>query len=170
MTIKTQVSLPVLNLLLSHRQDFPNNHLLNSPTTENQQRNMEMRDEVISSVGTHEVDTSGCQVSELEDIEYNWWDLDLNTVSFSTKHRHSIFRFSVQWYPDGFSGWKFGSDRPWGRPRELSFSNLGLWETNLIPCVDVKSDLGKGMGNIPSFVYRHLYDFFFLSVWFSKNV
>ena len=33
---------------------------------------MEMRDEVISSVGTQDLDTSSYQVSDLENIEFNW--------------------------------------------------------------------------------------------------
>ena len=33
---------------------------------------MEMRDEVISSVGAQDLDTSGYQVSDLEDMEFNW--------------------------------------------------------------------------------------------------
>ena len=33
---------------------------------------MEMRDEVLSSVGAQDWDTSSYQVSDLEDIEFNW--------------------------------------------------------------------------------------------------
>ena len=33
---------------------------------------MEMRDEVLSSVGAQDLDTSSYQVSDLEDIEFNW--------------------------------------------------------------------------------------------------
>ena len=33
---------------------------------------MEMRDEVLSSVGAQDLDTSSCQVSVLEDIQFNW--------------------------------------------------------------------------------------------------
>ena len=33
---------------------------------------MEMRDEVLSSVGAQDLDTSSYQVSDLEDIESNW--------------------------------------------------------------------------------------------------
>ena len=43
---------------------------------------MEMRDEVFSSVGAHYLDTSSYQVSDLEDIEFNWKNsqLDMDTV------------------------------------------------------------------------------------------
>ena len=41
---------------------------------------MEMRDEVLSSVGAQDLDTSSYQVSDLEDKEFNWensqWDMD----------------------------------------------------------------------------------------------
>ena len=56
---------------------------------------MEMMDEVLSSVGAQDMDTSGYQVSDLEDIECHWEDSDFNmdavfrpgvdtSVSFST--------------------------------------------------------------------------------------
>ena len=38
-------------LLLSQRQDFLNNHLPRVPITQNQEGTMEIRDEVLSSVG-----------------------------------------------------------------------------------------------------------------------
>ena len=43
---------------------------------------MEMRDEVLSSVGAQDLDTSGYQVSGLEDIEFNWENshLDIDSV------------------------------------------------------------------------------------------
>ena len=41
---------------------------------------MEMREEVLSSVGAQDLDTSSYQVSDLEDREFNWedsqWDMD----------------------------------------------------------------------------------------------
>ena len=43
---------------------------------------MEMRDEVLSSVGAQDLDTSSYQVSDLEDIEFNWVNshLDMDAV------------------------------------------------------------------------------------------
>ena len=38
----------------------------------NQQWTMEMRDEVLSSVGAQDMETSGYQVSELDDVEFHW--------------------------------------------------------------------------------------------------
>ena len=59
-------------LLLSQRQDFLSNHLAQFPITPNQQRTFEMREEVLSSLGAQDLDTSSYQVSDLEDIEFNW--------------------------------------------------------------------------------------------------
>ena len=43
---------------------------------------MEMRDEVLSRVGAQDLDTSSYQVSDLEDIEFNWENshLDMDAV------------------------------------------------------------------------------------------
>ena len=67
-----QKPLAAWSLLLSQRQDCLNNHLPRVPITQNQEGTMEMRDEVLSSVGAQDLDTSSYQVSDLEDIEFNW--------------------------------------------------------------------------------------------------
>ena len=69
-------------LLLSQNQDFLDNHLPRVPITQNQNRTMEMRDEVLSSVRAQDLNTSSYQVSDLEDIEFNWENsqLDMDAV------------------------------------------------------------------------------------------
>ena len=67
-----EIPLVARQLLLFQRQDFLNNHLARVPITPNQQGTMEMRDEVLSTVGARDLDTSSYQVSGLEDIEFNW--------------------------------------------------------------------------------------------------
>ena len=42
--------------------------------TRNQQGNFKMREEVLSSVGAQYADTRGCELSDVEDIEFNWED------------------------------------------------------------------------------------------------
>ena len=82
-TISSQeITLAAWQLLLSQRQDFLNNHLSRVPITPNQEGTIEMRKEVISSVGARDLDTSSYQVSDLEDIEFNWEDsqLDMDAV------------------------------------------------------------------------------------------
>ena len=77
-TISSQeIPLAAWQLLLSQRQDFLNNHLARIPYTPNQEGTMEMRDEVLSSVGAQDVDISSYQFSDLEDIEFNWEDSQL---------------------------------------------------------------------------------------------
>ena len=72
------MTLAAWQLLLSQRQVFLNNHLAQVPVTPNQQRTFDMREEVFSSVGTQDLDTSSYQVSDLEDIEFNWENLQLD--------------------------------------------------------------------------------------------
>ena len=69
-------------MLLSQRQDFLDNQLPRVPITQNQEVAMEMRDEVLSIVGAQDLDTSSHQVSDLEDIEFNWENsqLDMDAV------------------------------------------------------------------------------------------
>ena len=82
-TISSQeIPLAAWQLLLSQRQGFLDNHLPRVPITPNQEGTMEMRDEVLYSVGTQDLDTSSYQVSDLEDNEFNWENdqLDLYAV------------------------------------------------------------------------------------------
>ena len=79
-TISSQ-EIPLAAWQWSQRQDFLNNHLALVPITPNQEGTIEMRDEVLSSVGARDLGTSSYQVSDLEDIEFNWendqFDLDV---------------------------------------------------------------------------------------------
>ena len=82
-TISSQgIPLAAWQLLLSQRQDFLDNHLPRMAITQNQEGTMEMRDEVLSSVGVQDLDTSSYQVSDLEYIEFNWENsqLDMDAV------------------------------------------------------------------------------------------
>ena len=82
-TISSQeIPLAAWQLLLSQRQDFLNNHLAKVPITPNQQGTFEMREEVLSSVVAQDLDTNSYQVSDLEDIEFNWENsqLDMDAV------------------------------------------------------------------------------------------
>ena len=52
------------------------------PITPNQEGTREMRDKEISSVGAQDLDTSGYEVSDLQDIEFSWENdqLDLDAI------------------------------------------------------------------------------------------
>ena len=83
LTISSQeIPLAAWQLLLSQIQEFLNNYLPRVPKTPNQQWTFEMREEVLSSVGAQDLDTSSYQVSDPEDIEFNWEDdqRDLDAV------------------------------------------------------------------------------------------
>ena len=67
---------------MSQKQHFLNNPLAQVPITPNQKGTFETREEVLSSVGAQDLDTSSYQVSNLEDIEFNWENsqLDMDAV------------------------------------------------------------------------------------------
>ena len=68
-TVSSKEILPAAwQLLSSPRQDFLDNQLARVEITRNQEGTMEMRDEVLSSVGAQELDTSSYQLTDLEDI------------------------------------------------------------------------------------------------------
>ena len=81
-TSSQEIPVAAWQLLLSQGQDFLDNHLPWVLVTENQDGTLEMRDEVLSSVGAQDLDTSSYQVSDLEDIEFNWKNsqLDMDAV------------------------------------------------------------------------------------------
>ena len=69
-------------MLLSQRQEFLDNHLPRVPIIPNQLATFEMREEILSSVAAQDTDTSGYELSNLEDIEFSWEDpaVDLDSV------------------------------------------------------------------------------------------
>ena len=106
-TISSQeIPLASWQLLLSQRQRFLDNHLPRVPITENQEGTMEMRVEILSSVGAQDLNTSSYQMSDLEDIEFNWensqLDMDavfgpgIDTPFFSTTFDDSSMEGSVE--------------------------------------------------------------------------
>ena len=91
-----EIPLAAWSLLLSQRQEFLSNHLPRVPITPNQQGTFEMREEVLSSVGAQDTDTSGYELSDLEDIEFSWEDpaVDMDNVyrpGIDTPFSPSIF-------------------------------------------------------------------------------
>ena len=104
---------------------------------------MEMMDEVLSSVGAQDMDTSGYQVSDLEDIECHWESPDFNM--------NAVFRPGVDTSvsPSTFNDFEICSvtENPFRIHEEQheensSFSNnSSLQETSPIPCVDETSPL-----------------------------
>ena len=80
-TISSQETpLAAWQLLLFQRQEFLENILPPVPITPKQQGTMEMRDEVLCSVGIQHLDTSSYQLTDLENIEFNWENSQLDAV------------------------------------------------------------------------------------------
>ena len=80
-TISSQgIPLAAWQLVLSQRQGFLDNHLPRVPITPNQQGRMEMRDEVLSSLGVQDLNISSYQLTDLEDIEFYWENSKMDAV------------------------------------------------------------------------------------------
>ena len=62
--------------------NFLDNHLARVPVTPNQQGTHEIGDEVLSSVGAQDLDTSSYQLTTLKDMQFNWENshLDMDAV------------------------------------------------------------------------------------------
>ena len=91
-----EIPLAAWSSLLSQRQHFLDNHLPRVPITPNQRGSFEMREEVLSSVGAQDTDTSGYELSDLENIEFSWEDpaVDMDSVyrpGIDTPFSPSIF-------------------------------------------------------------------------------
>ena len=78
-----EIPLAAWQLLLSQRQDFLDNHLARVPVTPKQQGTNELRDEVLSSVGAQDLNTSSYRKFDLEDKEFNWENSHLDIDSYS---------------------------------------------------------------------------------------
>ena len=91
-TISSQeIPLAAWQLLLSQRQEFLENHLPRVPITPNQQGTFEMGEEVLSTVGAQDLDTSSYQVSDLEDIAFNWENSQLDVDAVFRPGIHILF-------------------------------------------------------------------------------
>ena len=156
-----EIPLAAWQLLLSQRQDFLNNHLARVPITPNQEGTMEMREEVISSVGAQDLDTSSYQVSDLEDIEFNWEDaqLDMDAVFRPGKDNP----FSPTTFDDILMG--DGSvENPIVLDEEEDKENAPPPTTpesvrpTEPPRLQRSRAFGASIENVPDYVYRNLFE------------
>ena len=158
-TISSQeIPLAAWQLLLSQRQDFLNNHLAQVPITPNQQGTMEMRDEVLSSVGALNLDTSSYQVSDLEDIEFNWENSQLD--------RHEVFRPGIEtpFSPTVFDDLLMGDgsvEDPIVLDEEEDKENAPTTPESVRPNEPPRLQRSRAFGsrieNVPDYVYRNLF-------------
>ena len=105
LTISSQETLlAAWRFFLSQRQDFATNHpyLARVPIPPNQEGTMDMRHKMLSSVGAQDMDTSGYQLSHLDDVEF-YCENDQLAV-------HAVFRPGIDttFYPSAFNIFEMG--------------------------------------------------------------
>ena len=159
-TISSQeIPLAAWQLLLSQRQDFLNNHLARVPITPNQEGTMEMRDEVLSSVGAQDLVTSSYQVSDLEDIEFNWENSQLDM--------DSVFRPGIDtpFSPTVFDDLLMGDgsvENPIVLEEEEDKENAPTTPVSERPTepprLQRSGAFGARIENVPDYVYRNLFE------------
>ena len=158
-TISSQeIPLAAWQLLLSQRQDFLNNHLARVPITPNQEGTMEMRDEVLSSVGAQDLDTSSYQVSDLEDVEFNWENSQLDM--------DEVFRTGMDtpFSPTVFDDLLMGDgavENPIVLDEEENKEYLPSTPESVRPTEPPRLQRSRAFGarieNVPDFVFRNLF-------------
>ena len=121
---------------------------------------MEMRDEVLSSVGAQDLDTSSYQVSDLENIELNWEGSQLDM--------DAVFRPGIDtpFSPTTFDDLSMeGSlENPTVLDGEENKENSAPTTTTLVserltkpPRLLRSCPFGAGIENVPDYVYRNLF-------------
>ena len=160
-TISSQeIPLAAWQLLLAQRQDFSNNHLARLPITPNQEGTMEMRDEVLTSVGAQDLDTSSYQVSDLEDIEFNWENsqMDMDSVftpGIDTPFSPTVFDDSLM--ADGSVENPIVLDEE--QDKENAPPTTPVSERPSEPPRLLKSRAFRArIENVPDYVYRNLFE------------
>ena len=160
-TISSQeIPLADWQLLLSQTQDSMNNHLARVSITPNQEGTMEMRDEVLSSVGVQDLDTSSYQVSALEDIEFNWEDsqLDMDAVfrpSIDTPCPPNTFDDFLM--GDGSVGNPIVLDEEEDKENDHPPATPESVRPTEPPRLQRSRAFGATIENIPDYVYRNLF-------------
>ena len=172
-TISSQeIHLAAWQVLLSQRQEFSNNHRARVPITPNQERTRELRDEVLSSAVAQDLDTSSYQVSDLEDIEFNWENSQLDM--------DAVFRTSIDttFSPTTFDDLLMGD----GSVENPVLLNEEEDKENAPPPTTAESvrpteptrlqrsrTFGTRIENFPDYVYRNLFQKVILCLCFGIN-
>ena len=158
-TISSQeLPLAAWQLLLAQRQDFLNNHLARVPITPNQEGTMEMRDEVLSSVGAQDLDTSSYQVSDLEDVEFNCEFSHLNMAAVFMPGIDTPF-FLTTFDDLSFEG---SVENPIVLEEEEDKENASTTPVSERPTEPPRLQRSRAFGarieNVPDYVYRNLFE------------
>ena len=168
-TISSQeIPLAAWQLLLSQRQNFLSNHQAQIPITPNQDGTMEMRDEVLSSVGAQDLDTSSYQVSDLEDLEFNWENSQLDM--------DSVFRPGIDtpFSPTVFHDLLMGDgsvENPNVLDEEEDKENVPSTPEFVRPTEPPRLQRSRAFGarveNVPDYVFRNLFHYLLLCLCFD---
>ena len=137
-----EIPLAAWCMFLSRTQDVSKNHLARVPITSNQDWNIEMRDESLSSVVAQDLDTIGYQASDLDDVDFCWENDQLNVDAvFRT-------RINTHFSPSIFNSLEMGSmsenpilidkEQDKEKPSPPHPNNSSLRQNNPTPCVDEK--------------------------------
>ena len=159
-TISSQeIPLAAWQLLLAQRQDFLNNHLARVPITPNHEGTIEMREEVLSSVGAQDLDTSSYQVSDLEDIEFNWENshLDMDSVfrpGIDTPFSPRVFDDLLM--GDGSVANPIMLDEE--QEKENAPTTPESVRPNELPRLQRSRAFGTRIENVPDYVYRFFFN------------
>ena len=154
-----ETPLAAWQLLLAQRQDFLNNHLARVPIIPNQEGTMEMRDEVLTSVGAQDLDTSSYQVSNLEDIEFNWENSQLDKDSVSRPGIDTPFSptvFDELLIRDGSVENPIVLDEEQDKENAPPTTPVSERPTEL-PRLLRSRAFGARIENVPDYVYRNLF-------------
>ena len=120
---------------------------------------MEMRDEVLSSLGAQDLDTSSYQVSDLEDIEFNWENSQLDM--------DSVFRPGIDtpFSPTVFDDFLIGDgsvENPIVLDEEEDKENAPTTPESVRPTEAPRLQRSRAFGarieNVPNYVYRMLFE------------
>ena len=127
-----EISRPVWNILLSKRQEFLDNFLIQIPITPNQQGNFDQREEILASARAQVMDTSGNEKSDLDDIEFIWENCSLGDgCCLQARKGYPISINNLQGLGDGRSSNQNPHSVGWGRKqRELSSHNSLVWASD----------------------------------------
>ena len=122
---------------------------------------MEMRDEVLSSVGAQDLDLSSYQVSDLEDIEFNWENSQLDM--------DSVFRLGIDtpFSPTVFDDLLMGDgsvenpivlDEEEDKEKAPPPTTPESVRLNEPPRLPRSCAFGARIENVPGHVYRNLFE------------
>ena len=121
---------------------------------------MEMRDEVLSSVGAQDLDTSSYQVSDLEDIEFNWENSQLDMDAVLRPGKDTVFSptiiddLSMEGSFENPIVLNEEADKENAPPPPSTPESVRPTE---LPRLQRSRVLGAGKENVPDYVFRNLF-------------